>query len=204
MGMDRKEEVIEVAFRLFAEKGYQLSMADIAGEVGIKTPSLYSHFKNKDEIIFLMIEKLVGELFNLMHKTLEASKDLGCGQTLKSVFFTSMKFNDYDRLRVYRRLPFIEKEDLRNRCIGIMREQETGFIIKLIGVIQKGVETGEIQEAVENSTITLFMAMLQGNLDGKLLYINHADVDSFIEKSWACFWNGIRKRTLNDCECFNK
>jgi AcrR family transcriptional regulator len=202
--MDRKEEILEIAFRLFAEKGYQVSMSDIAEKVGIKTPSLYSHFKNKDEIIFLMIEKLVGELFDLMRRTLEASKDSGCGEALKNVFFTSIKFNDYDRLRVYRRLPFIEKEDLRNRCIGIMREKETDFIQSLIQVIQTGIQNGEILEVADNGIIMLFMSMLQGNLDGKLLYKGFTNVDEFVEKSWACFWNGIRKRTKSDCECFNK
>ncbi|MPM69574.1 hypothetical protein SDC9_116522 [bioreactor metagenome] len=190
--MDRKEEVLEVAFRLFAERGYQLTMSDIADRVGIKTPSLYSHFKNKDEIISLMVEKLVGELFDRMDLALDASKDLGCGGTLKNTFYTAMQFNDYDRLRVYRRLPFIEREDLRDRCIGIMRDRETAFIVRLIGVILEGIRTGEIHEVVEGSVIALFMSVLQGNLDGKILYINHMDVNEFIEKSWECFWNGIK------------
>lgn len=201
--MDRKEEILQAVFHLFAEKGYQLTMSDIAEKVGIKTPSLYSHFKNKDEIIYLMIERLVGELFDLMQKTLDASRNIGCGETLGKVFFTSMEFNDRDHLRVYRRLPFIEKEDLKSRCIGIMREREVGFMLNLIQVIQKGLQTGEIQETEEGSTITLFMAMLQGNLDGKILYMDFADTDDFIKKSWSCFWNGIRRRTKNDCECFN-
>lgn len=202
--MDRKEEVLEVAFRLFAEKGYQVSMSDIAERVGIKTPSLYSHFTNKDEIIYRMVEKLVGKLFDHMDRTLDASQYMSSGEILKNIFFASMKFNDYDRLRVYRRLPFIEKEDLRDRCIGIMRENEGAFIGRLIGVINEGIRSGEIHEVVEKSIIALFMAMLQGNLDGKLLYINYPNVDEFYEKSWECFWDGIRKRTKDNCECFNK
>lgn len=204
MGTDRKEEVLKIAFYLFAEKGYQLSMAEIAERVGIKTPSLYSHFKNKDEIIYLMVKKLVADLFDQMSRALDESQELGCGQAMKNVFFTSMRVNDYDRLRVYRRLPFIGKEDIRDRCIGIMREREVSFIGRLVGVIQKGIQTGEIHETVEGGIITLFMAMLQGNLDGKLLYINHENIEEFFEKSWACYWDGIRSRTISDCECFDK
>ncbi len=204
MGMDRKEEVINAAFYLFAEKGYQLSMAEIAKQVGIKTPSLYSHFKSKDEIIYRMVEKIVKELFDHMNRTLDATQDLGCGEALGSVFFASMEFNTYDRLRVYRRLPFIGQEDIRDRCIGIMRERETAFIGRLVGVIQKGIQAGEVHEKVEGGIITLFMAILQGNLDGKLLYINHENVQEFYEKSWTCYWDGIRARKIDDCECFNK
>jgi AcrR family transcriptional regulator len=202
--MDRKEEILEAAFGLFSEKGCKLSMADIAGKVGIKTPSLYSHFKNKDEIIFLMVERLVGELFGLMHKTFDESKESGCGETLKRIFFTSMRFNDQKRLKVYRRLPFIENEDLKNRCITVMREGETAFLGGVYALIDEGLKKGEIHEPVEGGVITLFMAMLQGNLDGKLLYQDFINTDEFFEKSWACFWSGIKKRTKTDCECFNK
>ena len=139
-----------------------------------------------------MVEKLVGELFDRMARTLDASKYLGCGETLKNIFFAAMKFNDYDRLRVYRRLPFIEKEDLRDCCIGNMREKEVAFIGRLVEVIREGIQAGEINEVVEDGIIALFMSMLQGNLDGKLLYINHANVDAFYEKSCECYWNGIK------------
>jgi len=55
--MSKKDEIIDATSELFAEKGYELSMSDIAARVGIKTPSLYSHFESKDEIIGIVLEK---------------------------------------------------------------------------------------------------------------------------------------------------
>ena len=202
--MDRKEEILEAAFNLFSERGCRLSMADIAEQVGIKTPSLYSHFKNKDEIIYLMIEKLVDELFDLIVKTFNESKSLGCEETLKNIFFTAMRFNTIKRLKVYRRLPFIENDSLRRRCVGVMRERESDFLGKLYTLIQEAVQNGEIYEATKDGVLTLFMAMLQGNMDGKLLYQDFENVETFIKKSWVCFCRGIRRRTETDCECFHK
>ena len=53
--MDRKEEIILATLELASENGLKsVSMAQIAGRVGIKAPSLYNHFRSKEEIIKAM------------------------------------------------------------------------------------------------------------------------------------------------------
>ncbi len=50
--MGRKEEILYAALELAAENGIKgVSMSLIAEKVGIKAPSLYNHFKSKDEIV---------------------------------------------------------------------------------------------------------------------------------------------------------
>ena len=57
--MERKEEVILAALELASESGLQsVSMARIAGKIGIKTPSLYNHFRSKEEIVKSMYSYL--------------------------------------------------------------------------------------------------------------------------------------------------
>lgn len=49
--MTTKEKILNESLVLFSEKGYSaVSVADIAQAVGIKAPSLYKHFKGKQEI----------------------------------------------------------------------------------------------------------------------------------------------------------
>lgn len=53
----RKEEIKQAALTLFANNGFEgTSLADIAGVVGLKKQSIYSHFKDKDDL-FLSIMK---------------------------------------------------------------------------------------------------------------------------------------------------
>ena len=53
--MERKEEIILAALELASGNGLKsVSMAQIAEKVGIKAPSLYNHFKSKDEIVKAM------------------------------------------------------------------------------------------------------------------------------------------------------
>ena len=53
--MDRKEEIIYATLELASVNGLRsVSMSQIAEKVGIKAPSLYNHFKSKDEIVKAM------------------------------------------------------------------------------------------------------------------------------------------------------
>ena len=49
--MDTKKKILDVALTLFAEKGYgNVYVGHIAEGVGIKAPSLYKHYKSKQDI----------------------------------------------------------------------------------------------------------------------------------------------------------
>ena len=57
--MTRKEEILYAALQLASDNGIKgVSMTQIADRVGIKAPSLYNHFKSKDEIIHEMYRLL--------------------------------------------------------------------------------------------------------------------------------------------------
>ena len=57
--MDTKQRILDEALTLFSEKGYaNVFVADIAERVGIKAPSLYKHYKNKQAIFDAIIEEM--------------------------------------------------------------------------------------------------------------------------------------------------
>ena len=57
--MTRKEEIIYATLELAAESGMKsVSMSQIAEKIGIKAPSLYNHFRSKNEIIKAMYSYL--------------------------------------------------------------------------------------------------------------------------------------------------
>ena len=59
--MTRKEEIIFATLELASEYGLRaISLSQIADRIGIKKPSLYNHFKSKDEIVNVQV---VGEEF---------------------------------------------------------------------------------------------------------------------------------------------
>ena len=54
------ERILDAAEDLFAEKGYSAtSLGDVADRVGIRSPSLYNHFKNKEALYGAVLDRLL-------------------------------------------------------------------------------------------------------------------------------------------------
>jgi len=59
----RRDEIVDEATRLFAERGYEgASMADLAERVGLRKASLFHHFASKDVLYAAVLERLLGPL----------------------------------------------------------------------------------------------------------------------------------------------
>lgn len=57
--MNTKKRILDEALTLFSEKGYaNVFVAEIAEAVGIKAPSLYKHYKSKQDIFNAIIEEM--------------------------------------------------------------------------------------------------------------------------------------------------
>ena len=57
--MDTKHKILDEALTLFSERGYaNVYVNDIAERVGIKAPSLYKHYKNKQAIFDAIIDEM--------------------------------------------------------------------------------------------------------------------------------------------------
>ena len=56
-GMSTKDKILDAALTLFAENGYNgTSVEQIAKAVGIKAPSLYKHYKSKEDILNALVD----------------------------------------------------------------------------------------------------------------------------------------------------
>ncbi|MCR5208688.1 MAG: TetR/AcrR family transcriptional regulator [Lachnospiraceae bacterium] len=113
--MTTKDRILEEALRLFSEKGYDgTSVESIAEAVGIKAPSLYKHFKGKEEILNCIIdisEKRYSENFGTAHSSWELpeSKEAFIKVSKERFRFTLFDPN-IRRIRI-----FMTQEQFRNR-----------------------------------------------------------------------------------------
>ncbi|MEM1110915.1 MAG: TetR/AcrR family transcriptional regulator [Pseudomonadota bacterium] len=56
------ERILDAAEDLFAERGYAAtSLGDVADRVGIRSPSLYNHFRNKEALYTAVLERLLAD-----------------------------------------------------------------------------------------------------------------------------------------------
>ncbi|NTV79148.1 MAG: TetR/AcrR family transcriptional regulator [Clostridiales bacterium] len=84
--MNTKERILNCSLDLFSKKGYSnISVRDIAREVGVRESALYKHYKNKqdilDHIMLLMNETITGTYVkNQVPKALEEDLSKAYGQ----------------------------------------------------------------------------------------------------------------------------
>lgn len=72
----RLDEIIEAATDLFYEKGFEkASLRDIALRVGITQAAIYYHFKNKEQILYTIIEKYANEILSVLDASLSGDAD---------------------------------------------------------------------------------------------------------------------------------
>lgn len=68
MNSTRKQEIINIASRLFKERGYNaVSMRDIAQAMDMKAASLYNHISGKQEILATLILEVAEEFTEKMN-----------------------------------------------------------------------------------------------------------------------------------------
>jgi AcrR family transcriptional regulator len=101
---DRRDRILRVAEELFAEKGYnKASMREIAERLGIKKPSLYHHFRNKEEIYYTIIAGIYQQVLD------EVAAFLDRGETIEEMIRLSVdcmidlwsKHPNYPRILVH-------------------------------------------------------------------------------------------------------
>lgn len=76
-----KRRILEKALTLFSEKGFEaVSVGQIAKEVGIKAPSLYKHYKSKQDIFDAIMDEMAvryrQQTASMQINGVEAKKDI--------------------------------------------------------------------------------------------------------------------------------
>lgn len=77
MYMVSRREVTRAALRLLSIRGYATtSMRDLAGHLGIQAPTLYSHYRSKEELLVAALDPLLADLDLLLDEPEPSAADL--------------------------------------------------------------------------------------------------------------------------------
>ena len=72
-GLQRRDEVLSVAERLFAERGFQAtSVRDIAHVMDIQAGSLYAHIESKDDLLWDIVTRAADGFFEAVEPIVSA------------------------------------------------------------------------------------------------------------------------------------
>ena len=146
--MSTKEKILDAALTLFAENGYNgTSVEQIARIVGIKAPSLYKHYKGKEDILNALIdsaevryEEMFGSEENI--GKIPESKEEFIKVTMGRISFT-MRDPVIRKTRM-----FLVQEQFRNERISEVttRHQLDGIQRMFAKIIKGMMEKGIVKE----------------------------------------------------------
>lgn len=168
----RQNDIIKAARKLFAEKDFdEVSMNEIAREVGLGKGTLYLYFKNKESLYFAVTSRGT----RIWAETVKKEVKKGKTGLEKLILYEnanrgfSKKYPDYFRL-LYSPTSIKKQFDMdkMNSSEEFQEERELFKEIMSIGIdsIQKGIDDGEIRPDVDPVEAAILLSIIyNGNVN---------------------------------------
>jgi AcrR family transcriptional regulator len=147
---DRRGEILEAAREVFSEKGYEgTSMAEIAARVGIVEGAIYKHFPSKRDLLFEGVRAFYAPLIESTREQLAAIR--GTRNRLRFVIWRQLKAFVEEpgvcRLIIEEIRP---KNDYNESVVRELNRKATSAVL---GIIQEGIEQGELRADISPATV---------------------------------------------------
>jgi AcrR family transcriptional regulator len=96
-GSKTKDIILKTSLQLFSVKGFSATtVRDIAGAMNVKQSALYNHFKNKDEIMEMLVAELTSSAIATLFTNKESSVLHKQGKSLLMSIATTFKLIGFD------------------------------------------------------------------------------------------------------------
>lgn len=152
---NRREELLAIAGRLFAERGFRnTTVRDIAEEAGILSGSLYHHFDSKESMVDELLDSFQTQLF-ATYDEIEAS-DRSPLEKLEAVVRVSFEAIDAHHSEVA-----IFQADASYLAgferFGYLEERNARFERLWTGLLEQAVAAGELRAGLDVALVYRFL-----------------------------------------------
>lgn len=131
----RESAVLDAATSILGDKGYDLmTMDDVANAVGISKPSLYKHFKSKEELVGEALIRLIDGAIDQID---QIDVELSPVQKLSALLEWSL------RVRLEGGMPFLPSTNASVRAMLMRNLKYVARILKLNGKLEKLVKAAQ-------------------------------------------------------------
>jgi AcrR family transcriptional regulator len=169
---DRREQIIEVAVRLFSQKGFRgATTKEIALAAGVNEAIIYRHFATKSELYAAIIDRKANsagmkKLRNSLADAMEQSDDR---QVFETLAFHIIEFHERDdtamRLLLYSALEGHELAEMITRNYILKTHQQVAEYVK------KRMADGAFRRMDPIVAVRGFMGMIFGHILNKKFFL---------------------------------
>lgn len=139
---DRREQIVEVATRLFSERGYGATTLDhIAAEIGFTKPAIYYWFESKEAILFEIHDRIVRDSLNRVVQIRAGSAS--AADQLREVFMSHVEtlLDNRAANEVFNR----SRYELSPERLRTIRERDGNYESLLRKIYAQGVRDGTLR-----------------------------------------------------------
>jgi AcrR family transcriptional regulator len=188
------KRIQDAALILFAEKGYDATtLADIAGEIGIKKPSIYAHYASKMDLFSSLVEEAKTDYRECWQQGIVATAHLPADQHLYELFCTVSQYFVADKVKMafWIRLWMFPPENCPTDIFPSLKKLNKHFVDKIAAIFEEGMEAGLLRQAIPIDSARAYFCLLDGYLMRAI-----CDYDSnyhkILPQIWECFMIGIK------------
>jgi len=159
----RREEVVAVAARLFAEHGYQAtSMSDLTAATGLAAGGLYHYIGSKEELLFRVCDQLMEPLLERAEEIVEGGEAATVQlRELIRAWLEHIAEHRHHMLVFQQERQVIERQPQWRR----VRRQRKAFERILDGVLEAGEEEGSLAFTDRGLVLLGVLGMVNGTAE---------------------------------------
>ncbi|SIO05278.1 transcriptional regulator, TetR family [Carnobacterium alterfunditum] len=183
--METKKKIIDATFGLFAEKGMEFSLNEVANIVGIKKASIYAHFPSKEELLYQLFNQEIEEYFTVVESQSKSLKEFFLG--ILNYYNSSRK-----KLLFWKRLllfpPDTMDSEIRQKIIDLSEQR----FKKVKELISSSSSPNDNKEQNDDLLTVMFLSVIHGLLSSEIIY-SKLNIKSSYEKEWKILENMLKK-----------
>lgn len=181
----------DVALSHFANFGYEgASLSKIAEEVGIKKPTIYSHYKGKDDLFLSVVQYVFQLERRRILEYFQLCADMPLKTKLQGMFqWLEEGFKESDTTKFLLRVAFFPPPALFDEVMNIVNPFLDGMQRILIKMLQKASIQGEFSNPNSEAVAIAYLTLIDGVLV-ELLYGGKQRYQIRVEAAWSIFWQG--------------
>jgi AcrR family transcriptional regulator len=190
------DRIREVALFFFSQYGYKsTTLAMIAKEVGIKTPSVYAHFNSKQELFFSCLSYALENDLSFFQAYLTKQKEIPTEQVLYQLLVDYERWVSENPIPMFcLRMLYLPPHYFAEQLIQETNERIEKLRELLHPLFKKAKEEEELTIGVDEA-IEAYLCLFDG-LIIELLYTGSERFHSRLKASWQVFSVGLFSRPL--------
>jgi AcrR family transcriptional regulator len=187
----REDAILDATTRILASKGFDLmTMDDVASEVGLSKPSLYKHFKSKEELVTETMIRLIDGALEFVDALPEYDSPI---EPLKALLRWALE------VRLAGSLPFLPSASTQVRHMLTRSLRYVTKVLKLHNKMERYVQEAKKKGfiAMDLPTDVVLYSFYARTCDPSIEYLklySKLEESEIIEYALECCFNGLLSR----------